>query len=69
MAIDVEWLIIIKNNTIMSNERTGVDRVLDWIVQIRFSEKWMSIEVERFANYTISHFVGWYSDTHCKQDA
>ena len=31
----------------MSNERTGVDRVLDWIVPIRLSGKWMSVEVER----------------------
>ncbi len=31
----------------MSEERTGVDRVLDWIVPIRLSGKWMSVEVER----------------------
>ena len=31
----------------MSNERTGVDRVLDWIVPIRLSGKWMSVKVER----------------------
>ena len=31
----------------MPNERTGVDRVLDWIVPIRLSGKWMSVEVER----------------------
>lgn len=31
----------------MSNERTGVDRVLDWVVPIRLSGKWMSVEVER----------------------
>lgn len=47
MAIDVEGLIIIKNNIVMSNERTGVDRVLDWIVPIRLSGKWMNVEVER----------------------
>ena len=31
----------------MSNERTGVDRVLDWIVPIRLSGKRMGVEVER----------------------
>ena len=36
-----------QNNIIMSNERTGVDRVLDWIVPIRLSGKWMNVEVER----------------------
>ena len=36
-----------QNNIIMSNERTGVDRVQDWIVPIRLSGKWMSVEVER----------------------
>ena len=39
----------------MSNERTGVDRVLDWIVPIRLSGKWMSVEI--FKNYAISYFV------------
>lgn len=54
MAIDVEGLIIIKNNIIMSNERTGVDRVLDWIVPIRLSGKWMSVEVERGVKIMLS---------------
>ena len=31
----------------MCGERTGVDRVLDWIVPVRLSGKWMSVEVER----------------------
>ena len=38
----------------MSNERTGVDRVLDWIVPIRLSEKWMSVEVERGVKIMLS---------------
>lgn len=31
----------------MPNESTGVDGVLDWIVPVRLSGKWMSVEVER----------------------
>ena len=54
MAIDVEGLIIIKNNIVMSNERTGVDRVLDWIVPIRLSGKWMNVEVERGVKIMLS---------------
>ena len=38
----------------MSNERTGVDRVLDWIVPIRLSGKWMSVEVERGVKIMLS---------------
>ena len=38
----------------MSNERVGVDRVLDWIVPIRLSGKWMSIEVERGVKIMLS---------------
>lgn len=54
MAIDVEGLIIIKNNIIMSNERTGVDRVLDWVVPVRLSGKRMSVEVERGVKIMLS---------------
>jgi len=38
----------------MSNERTGVDRVLDWIVPIRLSGKWMNVEVERGVKIMVS---------------
>ena len=38
----------------MPNERTGVDRVLDWIVPIRLSGKWMSFEVERGVKIMLS---------------
>ena len=38
----------------MSNERTGVDRVLDWIVPIRLSGKWMNVEVERGVKIMLS---------------
>ena len=38
----------------MSNERTGVDRVLDWIVPIRLSGKLMSVEVERGVKIMLS---------------
>ena len=65
VAIDVEGLIIIKNNIIMSNERTGVDRVLDWIVPIRLSGKWMSVEVERGVKIMLSliYIVGYNADS------
>ena len=43
-----------QNNIIMSNERTGVDIVLDWIVPIRLSGKWMSVEVERGVKIMLS---------------
>lgn len=43
-----------QNNIVMSNERTGVDRVLDWIVPIRLSGKWMSVEVERGVKLMLS---------------
>ena len=43
-----------QNNIIMSNERTGVDRVLDWIVPIRLSGKWMNVEVERGVKIMLS---------------
>ena len=38
----------------MSNERTGEDRVLDWIVPIRLSGKRMSVEVERGVKIMLS---------------
>ena len=38
----------------MPNERTGVDRVLDWIVPIRLSGKWMNVEVERGVKIMLS---------------
>ena len=38
----------------MSDERTGVDRVLDWIVPIRLSGKRMSVEVERGVKIMLS---------------
>ncbi len=38
----------------MSNERTGVDRVLDWIVPIRLSGKWINVEVERGVKIMLS---------------
>ena len=38
----------------MPNERTGVDRVLDWIVPIRLSGKWMYVEVERGVKIMLS---------------
>ena len=38
----------------MSNERTGLDRVLDWIVPIRLSGKWMNVEVERGVKIMLS---------------
>ena len=38
----------------MSNERTGVDRVLDWIVPIRLSGKWMNVEAERGVKIMLS---------------
>ena len=47
METDVEGLITIKTIELCPNARTGVDRVLDWIVPIRLSGKWMSVEVER----------------------
>ena len=50
----------------MSNERTGVDIVLDWIVPIRLSGKWMSVEVERGVkseDYAVSYIVG-YNTAH-----
>ena len=43
-----------QNNIIMSNERTGVDTVLDWIVPIRLSGKWMNVEVERGVKIMLS---------------
>ena len=43
-----------QNNIIMSNERTGVDRVLDWIVPIRLSGKWINVEVERGVKIMLS---------------
>ena len=55
-----------QNNIIMSNERTGVDRVLDWIVPIRLSGKWMSVEVERGVkseDYAVSYIVGYNTDS------
>ena len=47
----------------MPNERTGVDRVLDWIVPIRLSGKWMSVEVERSEDYAVSYIVGYNTDS------
>ena len=41
----------------MSNERTGVDRVLDWIVPIRLSGKWMNVEVERGVKIMLSFIL------------
>lgn len=38
----------------MSNERTGVDRVLDWVVPVRLSGKRMSVEVERGVKIMLS---------------
>lgn len=38
----------------MPNARTGIDRVLDWIVPIRLSGKWMSVEVERGVKIMLS---------------
>jgi len=38
----------------MPSERTGVDRVLDWIVPIRLSGKWMNVEVERGVKIMLS---------------
>ena len=38
----------------MSNERTGVDKVLDWVVPIRLSGKWMNVEVERGVKIMVS---------------
>ena len=38
----------------MSDERTGVDRVLDWVVPVRLSGKRMSVEVERGVNIMLS---------------
>ena len=38
----------------MSNERIGVDIVLDWIVPIRLSGKWMNVEVERGVKIMLS---------------
>lgn len=38
----------------MSNERTGVDRVLDWVVPVRLSGKMMSVEVERGVKIMLS---------------
>ena len=38
----------------MPNEKTGVDRVLDWIVPIRLSGKWMNVEVERGVKIMLS---------------
>ena len=38
----------------MPNERTEVDRVLDWIVPIRLSGKWMNVEVERGVKIMLS---------------
>ena len=55
-----------QNNISMSNERTGVDIVLDWIVPIRLSGKWMSVEVERGVkseDYAVSYIVG-YNTAH-----
>ena len=47
----------------MPNERTGVDRVLDWIVPIRLSGKWMSVEVERGVKIMQSLYtVGYNTD-------
>ena len=38
----------------MSNERTGVDRVLDWVVPVRLSGKRVSVEVERGVKIMLS---------------
>ena len=38
----------------MSDERTGVDRVLDWVVPVRLSGKRMSVEVERGVEIMLS---------------
>ena len=38
----------------MCGERTGVDRVLDWVVPVRLSGKRMSVEVERGVKIMLS---------------
>ena len=54
METDVEGLITIKTIELCPNARTGVDRVLDWIVPIRLSGKWMNVEVERGVKIMLS---------------
>ena len=38
----------------MCGERTGLDRVLDWVVPVRLSGKRMSVEVERGVKIMLS---------------